>query len=368
MRYITADIVVTPDREIAHGYVAIDNGVIVEVSSEGPADSEKFSGALIPGFVDIHCHGGGGFSFGVLDEIRGAANFHLQHGTTTILASQVSRPITEAIEILESARGLVAEGVIAGIHLEGPFLSHARCGAQNPAALIDPSADLVSAVIKAGQGVLKHITIAPELPGAIDAIRALTAAGITVAVGHSEATAEQGVAAFDAGAKVVTHFFNGMRPYDHPDTSFGMAALEDERISTEIIADGVHVGLDKVRMVHDKKGRRFISVTDAIVAAGMPDGDWNLGGLAVTTQDGVAHLSGTKTLAGSTLTMERAFSFLVSKANLSLVEAVQATSTEPARAMGFAHVGSIEVGKEANFVVWNDGVQHVIRHGNNISL
>ncbi|MEY4347638.1 MAG: hypothetical protein RIS43_57 [Actinomycetota bacterium] len=363
MRYISADVVVTHDREIPNGYVAIDAGLIVEVGDIAPANCEKVSGALIPGFVDIHCHGGGGYSFGVVEEMRGAANFHLQHGTTTILASQVSRPISEAITILRETQPLVAEGVIAGIHLEGPFLSHARCGAQNPAALVDPSAELVASVIDAGKTTLKHITIAPELPGALDAIKAFTAAGITVAVGHSEATYAQGVAAFDAGATVVTHFFNGMRPYDHPETSFGMAALDDERISTEIIADGVHVGIDRMQLVKSRKAHRFISITDAIVAAGMPDGDWDLGGLAVTTHNGVAHLSGTQTLAGSTLTMERAFRFLTVDAGLSLRDAAHATATQPAHVLNLHNVGSIEVGKRADFVVWNDGVKCVLRNG-----
>ena len=157
-----------------------------------------------------------------------------------------------------------------------------------------------------------------------------------------------------------------MRPYDHPETSFGMAALEDERISTEVIADGVHVGVDKLQMVKSKKGQRFISVTDAIVAAGMPDGEWNLGGLAVTTHDNVAHLSGTQTLAGSTLTMERAFAFLTTQAQFSLHDAVHATATEPARVLGFNTVGSIEVGKQADLVVWAGQVKRVIRHGADI--
>ncbi len=364
-RYLTADVVVTPEREIPHGFIAIDNGIIVEIGEVAPANAEKFSGALIPGFVDIHCHGGGGFSFGVVDEMRGAANFHLHHGTTTILASQVSRPIPEAVEILHFSKQLVDEGVIAGIHLEGPFLSHARCGAQNPDALVDPTPELVAAVIESGKGTLRHITIAPELPGALKAISALVDAGATVAVGHSEATAAQGQAAFDAGARLVTHFFNGMRPYDHPETSFGMAALDDDRISTEVIADGVHVGIDKLQMVKERKGQRFISVTDAIVAAGMPDGEWNLGGLAVTTHNNVAHLSGTTTLAGSTLTMERAFTFLTKTAGFSLLEATHATATEPARVLGFDNLGSIAVGKIANLVVWNEEVKCVIRNGEN---
>ena len=366
MRVITADIVVTEDREIKNGYVVIDNGVIVEIGEGDRPDAEKFSGVLLPGFVDIHCHGGGGYSFGKVDEMEAAAAFHRRHGTTTILASLVSTPINEVVRVLNEVNSLVEKDVIAGIHLEGPFLALNRCGAQNPAAIVDPAPELIDAVIAAGKLSLRLITIAPELPHGIEAVKKLVAAGVTVAVGHSDSTASEGQAAYDAGATVITHFGNGMRPYDHPETSFGMTALSDERVSTEIIADGVHVGEERLSMVRHAKGQRVIAVTDAIVAAGMPDGDWDLGGLSVTTTNNVAHLSGTQTLAGSTLTMDRAFQHLITVGGFSLREAAHATATEPARVLKLHHVGSIAVNKGADFVVWNKGLRQVIRKGEDV--
>ena len=363
MRIVSADVIITPHQEIQNGSVFIENGVITQISSHVHDGAEKFSGALLPGFVDIHCHGGGGYSFGKVEQIEDAAAFHRGHGTTTILASLVSTPIDEVTRILEETEDLVQRGVIAGVHLEGPFLSIDRCGAQNPSAIVDPEPHLVQAVLNAGKVTLRLITIAPERPNGIAAVKKFVENGVTVAVGHSEATAAVGSAAFDAGATVITHFGNGMRPYDHPDSSFGMSALEDKRVSTEIIADGVHVGLERLEMVRMRKGQRFIAVTDAIVAAGMPDGDWDLGGLAVTTTNNVAHLSGTQTLAGSTLTMDRAFNHLVEIGGFSLIEAAHATATEPARVLNLDEVGSIEVGKRADFVVWSNGLKHVIRNG-----
>ena len=365
MKAISADYIVTSDGLLVDGYVAFENGVITEISSgtSAHADTSTVSGYLLPGFVDIHCHGGGGFSFGDVNQASQAAEFHAQHGTTSILASLVSAPVSTQAKTLQDYDNLVRSGVIAGVHLEGPFLSHARCGAQNPSVLVEPTNSAVNELLAAGSSTLKFITIAPELPGALEAIKYFTEAGVVVAIGHSDATAEQAKAGVDAGATVVTHLFNAMRPVHHRDSGLADHALVDDRLSTEVIADGVHLTSLSVQLAHRAKRDNLIAITDAISATGMADGDYVLGELEVTSSRGVATLRGTSTLAGSTLTMDSAFNYLVSQVGLDMLSAVKATATTPARVLGLADVGSIEIGKKANFVVWDSQLSSVWRNG-----
>ena len=363
-RTFTATNIVTPTEVIAQGWITVDGDTISEIGQGNPDSAvTHFDGTLLPGFVDIHCHGGGGHSFDDPVGASSAAEFHLQHGTTSLLASLVSAPIHDQIRLLAALRPLIDSDVISGVHLEGPFLSHAKCGAQNPAVLVNPTSEAVDQLLEFAGSSLRYITIAPELPGALDAIQRLTASGVVVALGHSDATADQALAGRQAGATTVTHLFNAMRPVHHRDHGLADIALIDPQLSTEVIADGIHIANIALQLAATTKQHRLIAVTDAISAAGMPDGNYRLGGLDVTCADGAARLSGTSTLAGSTLTMDRAFEYLHKVIGLSLVAAAHATATEPARVLGLKNVGSLEVGKQADFVVWNNGVQSVFKKG-----
>lgn len=203
--------VIAGDRVIEDGFVRIEGGRIAEV---GESRSGSDGTTVVPGFVDIHVHGGGGATFttGDPDAARTAAAYHLRHGTTTLLASLVTSPPDLMLSATKAFAPLVTEGVLAGMHFEGPYLSQARCGAQNPAYLRHPSLDELTTLIDAGDGAVRMVTVAPELPGALDAIKLLVSRGVVAAIGHTDATWEETLAGVDAGATVGTHVFNGMRP------------------------------------------------------------------------------------------------------------------------------------------------------------
>lgn len=364
MARVKASRLVTPTEVISGGVIEFDEntGLITGINTSGTAD-QTFDGDLIPGFVDVHCHGGGGFSFDDVANVENAASFHLKHGTTSILASLVSAPIAKQIELLSGLKPFVKNKTIAGIHFEGPYLSHAKCGAQNPSALSAPQMADVEKIISIADGDLKQITIAPELENAIDAIKLFIQAGVRVALGHSNANSDEATAGVNAGATVVTHLFNAMRSLHHRDSSLADVALTDERLYVELITDGKHVGDLSVQLAHKAKDKKVLAITDAISAAGMPDGDYDLGGMKVTCANDVAVIAGTSTLAGSTLNMERVFNRLTTVYGLNLVEATWAASTAPAKAIGL-DTGALEVGKKADFILWNNGISAVYKNGN----
>ena len=262
------------------------------------------------GFTDIHCHGGGGFSFSDpnLDNVRKAIAMHRSHGTTRLMASLVTEPIDVLIEQIKRLNPLVESGEFMGIHLEGPYLSHAKCGAHNPALLRDPDLNEIQSLIEAGQGNILMVTIAPELPGAIEAIDLMVKSDVTVAIGHSAASFEQAMAAIDAGATVATHFYNGMPKFNEADNSITHAVLEDPRVQLELILDGHHLSDDIVKMVIEKAKDRIVLITDAMAAAGSADGIYKIGELEVVVKNSTARLPSNNSLAGSTLTMNIALS------------------------------------------------------------
>ena len=262
------------------------------------------------GYTDIHCHGGGGFSFSDpnLDNVRKAIAMHRSHGTTRLMASLVTEPIDVLIEQIKRLNPLVESGEFMGIHLEGPYLSHAKCGAHNPALLRDPDLNEIQSLIEAGQGNILMVTIAPELPGAIEAIDLMVKSDVTVAIGHSAASFEQAMAAIDAGATVATHFYNGMPKFNEADNSITHAVLEDPRVQLELILDGHHLSDDIVKMVIEKAKDRIVLITDAMAAAGSADGIYKIGELEVVVKNSTARLPSNNSLAGSTLTMNIALS------------------------------------------------------------
>jgi N-acetylglucosamine-6-phosphate deacetylase len=349
---------------VVPGYVEVDGPAIIDVVESTKAGDDL----ILPGFVDLHCHGGGGHTFttGDGDSARGAAAFHLRHGTTTMLASLVSSPYELMRDATAAFVPLVAEGVVAGVHFEGPYLSGVRCGAQNPSFLRDPSTSELSALIELGRGAIRMVTVAPELPGALDAIKLLVAAGVIAALGHTDATYEQTLAGVAAGGTVGTHVFNGMRPPHHREPGPVIALLGAAPIVCELIADGIHLHPGMLAFAARTAGPdRTALITDAMDAAGMADGVYDLGGQGVVVKDRVARLARDGAIAGSTLTMDAAFRQAVA-AGIGLPEASAMASTTPARALGLSDsVGALEAGLRADLVVLSADLQvkRVMRAG-----
>jgi N-acetylglucosamine-6-phosphate deacetylase len=350
--------VVTPSG-VVPGRVTVAGDRIASVTPGDAGDGAW----IVPGFVDIHAHGGGGhtFTLGDPDDARGAAAFHLRHGTTTLLASLVSAPY----ELMRAATAayvpLVREGLLAGVHFEGPYLSTARCGAQNPAHLRDPSVEELRELVDLGGGAVRMVTLAPERTRALDAIAYLRSAGVVAAVGHTDATYEQTRAAVDAGVTVATHLFNGMRPAHHREPGPVVALLSSPGVVCELVADGVHLHDGMLAFAASVAGPdRAALVTDAMAAAGMGDGRYELGGQAVVVAGRVARLAEGEALAGSTLTMDAALRRAVA-AGVPLVDACRMAATTPARAIGLAdRLGAVVSGLRADLVVLDDGL-HVVR-------
>ncbi|GLY08051.1 N-acetylglucosamine-6-phosphate deacetylase [Actinoplanes sp. NBRC 101535] len=340
--------IVTPGAVVT-GHLDLDGPTITAIVPDASAGDD----VIVPGFVDLHCHGGGGHTFttGDPDAARGAAGFHLRHGTTTILASLVSSPYELMLAATGAYRPLVADGTIAGIHFEGPYLSHVRCGAQNPAYLRDPVPAELTGLLAAGGGVIRMMTVAPELPGALDAIGLLRDNGVLAAVGHTDATYDQTLAGVAAGASVATHLFNGMRPPHHREPG-PVVGLLSSTASVELIADNIHLHPGMLAFAARSAGRdRSLLVTDAMDATGMPDGRYDLGGQEVVVADRVARLVRDGSIAGSTLTMDGALRNAVA-AGLSLPEASAMASTTPARLLGLADtLGALAPGLRADVVV-----------------
>jgi N-acetylglucosamine-6-phosphate deacetylase len=322
---------------------------------------------LVPGFVDIHVHGGGGATYTTGDPVqaRAAADFHLRHGTTTSLASLVTSPPDLMHDATVRLAPLVAEGVIAGIHYEGPYLSAVRCGAQNPDHLRAPDLTELSTLLDAAPGAVRMVTVAPELPDAVAAIEWLVARGVTVAVGHTDATYQQTLAGVAAGASVGTHVFNGMRQPHHREPGPVYALLGSPDVVCEFIADGIHLHDGTLRFATGVTGPdRAALITDAMAAAGMTDGDYELGGQPVTVANGVARLAGSGAIAGSTLTMDTALRRTVA-AGVSLVDAVTMATATPAKVLGLDDRGVIAPGNRADLVVLDSDlrVRRVMRAG-----
>jgi N-acetylglucosamine-6-phosphate deacetylase len=348
--------VVTPTGVIEDGIVEMAGDRIIAVEAALADDpTPAHPGWIVPGFVDVHVHGGGGHTFttGDPEQARGAAAYHSRHGTTTMLASLVTAPAADLRAATANFAPLVADGVLAGIHVEGPYLSALRCGAQNPAYLRDPDLAEMSDLLAAGP--VRMMTIAPERTGAPAAIGWLVEHGVVAAVGHTDATYEQTLAAVAAGATAATHLCNGMRPVHHREPGPIVALLDSPEVVCEQIADGVHLHDGMLRhTIHSAGVDRVALITDAMAAAGMPDGEYGLGELAVTVADGVARLTRGGAIAGSTLTMDAALRRTV-HSGVSLVDASRMASSTPARLIGLAdEVGALEVGRRADLVLLDD--------------
>jgi N-acetylglucosamine-6-phosphate deacetylase len=372
MIVLSASRLYTPREDIENPLVFIEEGIVSAVSSR--ADREVPSTAtmvdlgdaiLMPGFVDIHMHGGAG-----LDVMRASPaelprlhKFLAAHGVTGYFPTTVAAPLDqtclalerladaiEAGEVLQATNGDAAQARPLGIHLEGPFLSHKRRGVHPPENLLEPTLEIFDRLWQAARGHVSMMTIAPELSGALEVISEVARRKVCVSIGHSDAALEAARAGVRAGARHATHTFNAMRPLDHRDPGILGEVLTDQNLTADIIADGVHVAPEVVQLFLQAKGvEAAVLITDATAAAGMPDGKYQLGPMQVEVKDGKCTLDGK--LAGSVLTMDGAVRNVTKFSSWSLRDAVRAATLNPSRATGLAQHGHIAPGAEANIVV-----------------
>ncbi len=353
--------VLPPAGPPGEGWVLIRAGRIEAVGAGDPPAVNvprlDLAGALAaPGFIDLHVHGGDGVDFSSAsgEEIGRAIALHARHGTTGLLATTLSAapdPLLAAVREIAAAR---APGLL-GAHLEGPFLSPARAGAQDPAHIRDPDRAELERLLEAGAGTVRIVTLAPERPRALATTALLRRAGVVAAVGHSDASWDEARAAFAAGATHAVHLFNGMRPLHHREPGVIGAALADPAVTCELICDGHHLHPGTIALVHALKGADgAVLVTDAMAAAGLPDGEYGLGTLDVVVAGGRAGLAEGVVLAGSTLTMDRAVRTAVA-AGVPVDDALRMASATPARVLGLELTkGALAPGHDADVVVLDD--------------
>lgn len=371
---LTATALFTPLDRIEQPLLLLEDGVIVEVTSRAEREVPKNcramdfgDGILAPGFIDIHIHGGGGHDVmeAAAEALPPVERLLAAHGVTSYFPTTVTAPmdatlsalgrLADAIEAAErSPRAEAASGSLRarplGIHLEGPFISHQRRGVHPPENLLTPSLEAFDRLWQAARGHIRVMTIAPELPGAIEVIAAAAARGVCVSLGHSDAGLNAARAGVAAGARHATHTFNAMRPLDHRDPGILGEVLTDARLSADIIADGIHLDPVIVQLFLKAKGTdAAVLITDATAATGMPDGRYRLGSLEVEVKDGRC-LAGGK-LAGSVLTMDRAVRNVMQFAQWDLQAAVRLATLNAARVVGMKNGGLLKTGAPADLVV-----------------
>ncbi|GAB2849429.1 N-acetylglucosamine-6-phosphate deacetylase [Actinocorallia aurea] len=358
--------IVTPTGVIGRGWLEAEHGRITGVGTGDRRGHDLAGNWLLPGFVDLHVHGGGGHSAMTSEAaIREAVAFHRAHGTTTTLVSLVTAPLTHLAEAAGWIADLTEEGLVAGCHFEGPFLAHAHCGAQDPTALRPPSLAELRLLLDAGRGTIRQMTVAPELVNAetgedgLDLVRELVSRGVVAAVGHTDATYAQAKAAFAAGASLITHAFNGMRGLHHREPGAVVAAAERAGVVLEVINDGIHLDPAIVRMVDRLAPGRLALITDAIDATGMGDGEYLLGAMRVRVESGTARLAEGGSLAGSTLTMDAALRRAVKDVGIPIETASRYASAVPAGVLGLADRGALVPGRRADLVVLDEDLRVV---------
>jgi N-acetylglucosamine-6-phosphate deacetylase len=366
----TADLCITPLARLNDAIVLVDDGIIRELGTRhalpvpaGYQQVELGPHILAPGYVDIHIHGGAGRD--VMEATPDALSQVERHLARTGVTSYVPTTVTASDEATLHALDALADAIESvpndgprarpvGIHLEGPFISHAKRGVHPPEHLKEPSLELFDRFYQASRGHVRLMTVAPELPNAEELIAEVTHRGITVSLGHSNADLSAARMGIRAGARHATHTFNAMRPLDHREPGILGAVLADRDLSADIIADGVHVAPEIIKLFLDAKGpERAVLITDAMSATGMPDGAYQLGAMTVEVSGGVATLEGK--LAGSVLTLDQAVRNVVDFAGWRLADAVRLATINPARTVNLIDAGSIRPGVRADFVVLDRG-------------
>lgn len=351
-------------------WVLIEDGVVAElgIGADRPdadtiVDAAEVAGPgaiLTPGFIDIHGHGGAGATFDDgIAAIRTARDMHRTHGTTRAVISLVTGSLDSlATRVAEIADLRETDADILGSHLEGPFLDPGHKGAHDPELLREPTTGDVQRLLDAGRGTVRQMTIAPELAGGLDAVRVVVASGAAAAIGHTDADDDTVRAAIEAGASILTHAFNAMRPIHHREPGPVLTAAADHRVTIEAIVDNIHLHPSVTKLIFDEAPGRVALITDSMAAAGSVDGEYSLGGLHVTVRDGVARVD-SGSIAGSTLTQDAALRNAVA-AGATLSEVVRALTETPAAAIGFGEeLGALRPGMLGDAVLLDADLQVV---------
>jgi N-acetylglucosamine-6-phosphate deacetylase len=358
----------TPDGIIEGGSLLVgEAGTIEAVGTAPPAGAEDaevrdLNGqTVLPGLIDVHVHGGNGFSVmnATYEDLDGMSRFHAAHGTTSFLATTSTHSREKIERMLDNAKRAMDRGVsgaeLIGIHLEGPFINEKRGGAQDKAHMLQPDPKQLKRFLSAAGGAIRLVTLAPELPGGMELVDMLVQAGVTVSLGHSDALLADVEEAVRRGADHTTHHFNGMRPLHHREPGLAGAGLLLDALTTELIADGIHVHPEVVRLLFRVKSPQKICViTDAVAPAGLPDGEYG----DIVMKNGEIYLKSGESLAGSSLTTLQALRNVVRFTGLSVEEVLPSFTTVPARQIKMTkRKGSLEAGKDADFIVVNDELE-----------
>lgn len=360
---------ITP-YDLVYGYgVVIEDGKIIGIDREEDIEEigiEKVINGrgrfLSPGFIDIHNHGNSGYD--VMDSTEEAidkmAEFHLKNGVTSFLGTVITSSydnMNNAIKNIVDYKNKKDKSQILGVHLEGPFFALEKKGAQPAKYIKDPSIEDMEKIMKLSQGKIKMLSLAPERQGALDLIAYLKSNDVVVAMAHSNGTFQETKAGISYGATVATHLYNGMRNFSHREPGIVGASLTDDRVYCELIYDRVHLHDEAVEIALKMKGvDKIILVSDAMRAAGLEDGDYELGGQKVIVKDGAARLE-SGSLAGSTLNLRDAVYNMVHKFNMPIKDAIRMASLTPAKAIGVdKHKGSIEIGKDADLLLLDEDI------------
>jgi N-acetylglucosamine-6-phosphate deacetylase len=366
LRTIAARRLITRTETIEHPVIRIENGIIAAIHSDSASGAPDIT--LTPTFFDVHAHGAAGHDVmeATPEAMHAVNSFLASRGVGHYLATTVTAPIEKTLRSLEGIANAIedhsatSEARPIGIHLEGPFISHAKRGVHPPADILPPSISLLDRFQQAARGHIRLITVAPEIPGATEMIAHAVANGIRVSIGHTNATASEAQEGIDAGATSATHIYNAMRALDHREPGVLGKVLDSEALYAELICDGIHVAPELVRLWLKAKGEdRCILVTDSMSAAGMPDGIYTLGTLKVKVADGRALAAddlaeGKSTLAGSILTLDRAVANLQRFTGVPLALAARMATHNPAAMIGVTdEVANIAVGQPANFNIFN---------------
>lgn len=364
MLEISVDLLLTPNVAIKNASIIVENGYIKKIMTGGDKERgvEKldYRGCIAaPGFIDIHIHGYGGIDVNYLKsekDLERMSKMLVKHGVTTFLPTTVSFPIDELkklAELISNVASHPSEGAeVAGIYFEGPYLSKEKAGAQNPEFLKNPSVEEVRELYRTSKGLVKILALAPELPGSSTVIRELDKLGVIAAIAHTNATFSEAMRAFDLGAKLCTHIFNGMRVFHHREPGVAFAGLLRDDVYVEFIGDLIHLHPNTISLIYkNKPSDKVIAITDAISATGLPDGEYRLGGLEIVVKDGVSRVKETGGLAGSTLTLDKALRNLVFEVGIPLRRALKSMTENPAKLLGLKDRGVLRSGYRADMTL-----------------
>jgi N-acetylglucosamine-6-phosphate deacetylase len=370
MNILLKNIKIVAPSEVLTGYgVVVKHGIITNIDLEENIQESSIDEIidgrgqfLSPGFIDIHNHGNTGYDFmdATVEAIDSIGKYHLQNGVTSYLGTVLTQSyenIIKAVKNITNYENMEDSSQLLGIHLEGPFFSHSKKGAQPEIFIREPDISFIKELIKISEYKLIMVSIAPEKTGATELIRYLKENNVAVSMAHSNATYEEAINGINNGATISTHLYNGMRSFNHREPGIIGASLTDERVYCELIYDRIHLHDAAIKLALNAKGTdKIILVSDAMRAAGLKDGEFELGGQKVMVINGEARLSD-GSLAGSTLNLNKAVYNMVKFLNVPLNEAVKMASLSPAKAIGVhVHKGSIEVGKDADMLLFDDNI------------